>query len=142
MKPIESIRHIPATPTRVWETLSDVARWPEWLDTVRSLERLDSGPLRVGSKARISQPKLPTALWEVTEVVDGRLFTWESRAPGILSIGRHEVVPDGDGARVSLSIEWQGPLSFLTRLLWGRLTQEYVEREGRCLAARVGAPAR
>jgi uncharacterized membrane protein len=142
MKPIESIRHIPAAPTRVWETLTDVARWPEWLDTVRSLERLDSGPLRVGSKARISQPKLPTALWEVTEVVDGRLFTWESRAPGILSIGRHEVVADGDGARVSLSIEWRGPLSFLTRLLWGRLTQEYVEREGRCLAARVGAPAR
>jgi carbon monoxide dehydrogenase subunit G len=142
MEPIASSRHIAADPRTVWEALSDVARWPEWLDTVRSVDRLDSGPLHVGSKARITQPKLPKALWEVTELVDGGLFTWESRAPGVLSIGRHEVAPEGEGSRVTLSIEWRGPLAPVLRLLWGRLTREYVEREGRCLAARVGAATR
>ncbi len=139
MEPILSSRHVAADPHRVWETLSDIASWPEWLDTVRSLERLDPGHLRNGSRAAITPPRLPKAVWEVTELVEGRLFTWESRAPGLLSIGRHVVVPEGDGARVTLSIEWRGPLSFLPRLVWGRLTREYVEREGHCLAARVGA---
>jgi hypothetical protein len=118
-----------------------VGRWPEWLDTVSSVRRLDDGPLRVGSQAKLRQPKLPPALWTVTELSDGRSFTWEAKGPGLRTIGRHEVVPEGAGARVTLGIEQTGPLAWLANLLWGRLTKEYVDREGRCLAARVGAPA-
>ena len=36
----------------------------------------------MGSRARIKQPRLPTTVWEVTEVVTGRSFTWIAGGPG------------------------------------------------------------
>jgi uncharacterized membrane protein len=133
----ETSRHIDAPTERVWEVLHDVARWPEWTPTVDSVERLDAGQFGVGSRAKIEQPRLPRALWEVTEVVDGRSFTWEAKGPGMRTIGRHEVVPDGDGSVVTLSIEQTGPMGAVAALVWRKLTQRYIELEAESLDARV-----
>ena len=133
----QTTKHIDAPPARVWEVLYDVARWPEWTPTVDSVERLEDGPLVVGSRARLRQPKLPQAEWEVTEVVDGRAFTWEAHGPGMRTIGRHEVTPDGTGSTVTLSIEQTGPMGAVAAFVWRRLTQRYVELEAESLAARV-----
>jgi len=130
-------RHIDAPTGQVWEVLFDVARWPEWLPTVDSVERLDDGPLEVGSRARLRQPKLPQAEWQVTQVVDGRSFTWAADGPGMRTVGRHEVVPDGSGCRVTLSIEQTGPMGAIAALVWRKLTQRYVELEAESLDARV-----
>ena len=137
----ETTRHIDAPAESVWAVLSDVARWPEWTPTVDSVERLDPGPLRVGSRARIRQPRLPRALWEVTDLVPGRSFTWEATGPGLRTIGRHEVVPDDTGCTVRLGIEQTGPMAGVAARMWRRLTQRYVELEAESLDARVtGAP--
>jgi carbon monoxide dehydrogenase subunit G len=142
MRKFEETRHIDAPPAQVWPVLSDVAHWPDWLPTVNTVERLDEGPLRVGSRARVSQPKLPKAEWEVTELVDGRLFTWEAKGPGMTSIGRHEVVPDGDGSRVRMSLEQTGPMGWVAATVWRGITQRYVAQEARSLDERVtGTPA-
>ena len=141
MRKFEVTRHIDAPPQAVWPVISDVARWPEWLPTINSVERLDEGPLRIGSRARVSQPKLPKAEWEVTELVDGRLFTWEATGPGMRSIGRHEVVPDGDGSLVTLSIEQTGPMGWVAATIWRSLTQRYVALEAESLDARVTGSA-
>jgi uncharacterized protein YndB with AHSA1/START domain len=130
-------RHIDAPTEPVWEVLSDVAGWPDWLPTVDSVERLDDGPLRVGSRAEVRQPRLPKAVWEVTEVVPGRSFTWEATGPGMRTIGRHEVVPDATGSTVTLGIEQTGPMGAVAALLWRRLTQRYIELEAASLDARV-----
>ena len=138
----ETTRHIGAPAGPVWEVLFDVARWPEWTPTIDSVERLDDRPFQVGSRARVRQPKLPPALWEVTEVVDGRSFTWEARGPGMRTIARHEVVPDATGSEVTLSIEQTGPMGAVAALVWRRLTQRYIELEAESLDRRVtGASA-
>ena len=133
----ETSRHIDAPPPAVWQVLYDVARWPEWLPTVNSVQRLDDGPLAVGSRAKVRQPKLPQATWKATEVVDGHNFTWEADGPGMRTIGRHEVVPDGAGSKVTLSIEQTGPMGAVAALVWGKLTQRYIELEAQSLDARV-----
>ena len=133
----ETSRHIEAPTRPVWEVLYDVARWPEWTPTIDSVERLDDGPFAVGSRAKVRQPKLPQAQWEVTEVVDGRNFTWEARGPGMKTIARHEVVPDGTGSKVTLSIEQTGPMGAVAAFVWRSLTQRYIELEAESLDARV-----
>jgi len=138
----KTTRHIDAPTRPVAEVLFDVARWPEWTPTIDDVERLDEGPFRVGSRARVRQPKLPKAEWEVTEVVDGRSFTWEATGPGMRTIARHEVVPDGDGSRVTLSIEQTGPMGALAARVWRGLTQRYIELEAASLDSRVtGKPS-
>lgn len=135
-------KHIDAPPPRVWEVLVDVARWPEWAPTMLSVERLDAGPFQVGSRAKVRQPRLPQTVWQVTGLVDGRSFVWEAGGPGMTTVARHEVVDDGDGCKVTLSIEQSGALGALAGLVWGGLTQRYIELEAASLDKRVtGAPA-
>ena len=97
------------------------------------VDLLDDGPLHVGSHARLRQPRLPASVWEVISVIDGREFAWQSTSPGVTTIGRHEVVPEATGCRVTLSIEQTGPLGPVAALLLGRLTQRYVELEAESL---------
>jgi uncharacterized protein YndB with AHSA1/START domain len=136
-KTFSTSRHIDAPPGPVWEVLFDVVKWPEWTPTVNAVERLDDGPLGVGSRARIQQPRLPRAVWEVSEVVPGRSFSWEAKGPGMKTIGRHEVVPDKGGSAVRLSIEQTGPMGAVAALVWRKLTQRYIELEAESLDARV-----
>lgn len=138
----DTSRHIDAPTDRVWAVLVDVARWPEWTPTVDSVERLDDGPFGVGSRARLRQPRLGQAVWEVTEVVDGRSFTWEAKGPGLKTIARHDMVPDGAGSKVTLSIEQTGPMGAVAARVWRKLTQRYIELEAASLDARVTGSSR
>ncbi|EAP98542.1 hypothetical protein JNB_00200 [Janibacter sp. HTCC2649] len=129
---------IAATPERVWEVMTDVERWPEWTDTVTSVTRLDEGPLAVGSKARVEQPKLPPTEYTVTEVEPGRSFTWVAKGPGVLTMARHSVeAQSGGGTRALLSVEQTGLLGVVMgRLFFKGLTDRYLALEAAGLKAR------
>lgn len=137
----ETTRHIEAPPDTVWEVMADVARWPEWTPTIDSVELENPGPLRAGSRAEVRQPRLPRATWTVTEVVNGRRFTWEATGPGMRTVARHEVVPDGTGSALTLSIEQRGPMGAVAGVVWRRLTQRYIEVEAESLDRRVTGTA-
>ena len=120
---------IAADPARIWSVLVDVERWPGRIPTVDTVERLDPGPLGVGSRTRLSQPRLPTAVWTVTELKDGSSFTWESRSPGVTIVATHVVEPHPEGGRLTLALSLSGPLAGVGWLMTRKLTKQYVETE-------------
>src|SRR5436189_4297166 len=101
---------IDAPPDVVWAVMSDGERWHEWTASVRSVRRLDKGPLRIGSRALIRQPRFPPAMWQVTAIEPGHSFTWKTGAPGLWVFGHHSVVPIDGGTRVTLSLEFAGAM--------------------------------
>ena len=128
---------VDAPTERVWEVMCDVERWSEWTSTVTSVARLDDGPLRVGSRARIEQPKIPPTEYEVTEVEPGRGFTWVARGPGVRTTARHtlEELPGGR-TQVTLAVEQGGPVGVVIGRFYGGLTEKYLANEAEGLKAR------
>ena len=131
---------IAAPAERVWAVMSDVERWPEWTPTVTQIERLDKGALVVGSRARIRQPKLPPAIWQVTDLREGREFTWVTRSPGVRVTARHAVESAPRGTRASLSVEFSGPLAPLVAWWTRGLNERYLALEAKGLDARSLRP--
>lgn len=106
---------------RVWQLTTDVESWPETTPTMSRVERLDDGPLRVGSRTRIKQPGQPARTWTVTELEPGSSFVWETKLPGVRMTGTHRLSPAGSGrCRNVLGVELAGPLAGVVRALLGR----------------------
>lgn len=128
---------IAAPAERVWEVLVDVERWSEWTETVTQVRRLDEGPLRPGSRARISQPKIPETEYVVTALDPGRSFTWVATGPGVTTTARHEVEAlSGDRTRVRLVVELGGWLGSVMGRFYRGLTDRYLANEAAGLKSR------
>ena len=127
---------IQAPPERVWAIMSDIRRWHEWTPSITSIRRLDEGPLRVGSRAMVRQPKLPPALWRVTGIEEGRQFTWTTGSPIARATGRHAVEALGAGTRATLSLEYSGILGGMLARLLDDLNRRYLAMESSGLKAR------
>jgi hypothetical protein len=126
----------------VWRVYSDVERWSDWTASIRRCRFVEGDQLALGARARIEQPKLPTAEWEVTDVDPGRSWTWVAKAPGVRTTASHRLEPQGAGAtRVHQSIEQRGPLGAVIGRLYAGLTRRYLAMEAAGLKARAEAPA-
>jgi uncharacterized membrane protein len=137
----KAVVNIDAPPRRVFAVLHDVERWPEWTSTMISVQRLDQGPFAIGSSARVRQPKLRPAVWQVTELEDERSFTWVTSAPGLRMKAGHHIEPRANGSRVELSFELSGLISPLLRRLYGGMIERYIATESEGLKLRSEAAA-
>ena len=130
MPSFEATTIVAAPAERIWPVLADVARWPQWLPTVTSVEPLGQAPLALGASYRIVQPRLRPGVWSVVELVPGSHFSWQSRAPGVRVLATHVLRPISSNATgVTLGVAMSGALAGLAGMLVGRLTREYLERE-------------
>ena len=127
---------IQATTDLVWRVLCDVERWPDWTPSVTTIQRLSAGPLIVGSRARVRQPKLLPSTWRVTELKENCSFTWVTAIPGACMIAGHRVEPHAGGSRVTLSIEFGGIFGPLLGRLTRSLTERYIQMEASGLKVR------
>ncbi|MEU8796864.1 SRPBCC family protein [Spirillospora sp. NPDC048819] len=133
----ETAVDIDATPETVWNLLKDVERWPDMTASVDRVELLDE-PFTLSSRARVHQPKLPAAVWTVTAFEENRTFTWESRSPGVTTVGAHDIAPKPDGTvTVRLTLDQKGPLAPVLSLFTGRLARRYVTMEANGLKAKA-----
>lgn len=131
---------IAAPAATVHEVLIDVDRWPEWLPTVTSVARRASGPLQIGQRVTVRQPRLPAGRWEVTRLAPGQGFTWRARFPGVVTEARHEIESLAGGeVLLTLGVRQSGPLAGLLAPLTAALTRRYIATEAASLKTRVEA---
>src|ERR1035438_9411020 len=77
-----------------------------------NVRREDIGDFTVGSTAVVTQPRLGTGRWTVTECTPLRSFAWVVSRPGITTTGIHLLEPTPDGVKVtqtpsSIAGPWQ-----------------------------------
>jgi len=133
---------VDAAPEKVWAALVDVEAWPQWTASMTSVERLEQGEFGVGSKARVTQPKLKAAVYTVTELVPGRSFVWETKAWGVTISAGHLVRPRAEGlSTITLRVTQTGALAQLVGLLAANTIRRYVTMEAEGLKKRCEAAA-
>lgn len=125
---------VDAPADQVWRTVEDVEKWPEWTPTMTEIRRLDDGDLRVGSRVEIRQPKQPVRTWTVTELTEGRSFTWTSTGRGMRLSADHVVTTDNGTTLVELTFSVAGPLAPLAALA-GKAVRTAVDTEAASLKA-------
>jgi uncharacterized membrane protein len=126
----------------VWSVMSDGERWHEWTASVTSVRRLDRGPLRIGSRALIRQPRFPPATWTVTALEPGRRFVWRSGLPGMSVYGDHAVSPLASGTRATLTLTYEGLLARIMGRMTRDITLRYLNMEASGLKRRSEENAR
>ena len=127
---------IDAPPAVVWRVWRDVERWPDWTASVTRVEPLGDGPFAIGYRALVLQPKLPRAVWRVTELEEGRRFVWIYTRPGVRLTASHRVEPSGTGTRADSFVEFSGPLGGLVGRFTRATTERYLAMETEGLKAR------
>ena len=120
---------IDAPTERVWAATVDIEHWPEWTPTVTRARRLGSGPMRVGSRFLIYQPKLPPALWAVGALEPLRTMILKSGLPGMRVIAHHHLEARGEGCAVTLSVHFEGMFGGALARWTGDLNNRYLEIE-------------
>jgi uncharacterized protein YndB with AHSA1/START domain len=123
----------------VWRLTIQVDDWPAFLPTVRRLQRLDTGELRVGSAARLKQPGQFSAVWTVTRLEPEREFTWETRRPGLCLTGRHLVERSGAGTALTLTLQTAGPAAGVVSAVFGALMRSSLRREAAGFTSQAAA---
>ena len=127
---------IAAAPDRVWEVMKDVAHWHEWTSSVTNIRKMGRGPLGVGSRMLIRQPKLPASLWKITDVRDGQGFTSVTGTPFMRVTAQHTVRPSAGGTTVTLSVRFSGLLGSLVAQWTSSLNERYLGLEAAGLKKR------
>jgi uncharacterized protein YndB with AHSA1/START domain len=114
---IEESVHIDAPPSRVWELVSDIRRHPEFAGPKSITKVIDfDGPLEVGQRWTSHEkfgPQKFDAPSEITGVVPERELSWvsfppmkdENRGEGGRVLWAYKLEPDGDGTRLTHTME-------------------------------------
>jgi uncharacterized membrane protein len=132
---------IDAPPARVWEVLTDLEAWPRRIDTVEAVELLTPMPLAKGSRVRLTQPKLPEGVWEITTWEPPGSFEWTQKSSGATSVAGHRVESlDRGRARLTLTLEMRGFLVPIFGRFYTDLTTRYMNLEAEGMKRAAESP--
>ncbi|GAA5198399.1 hypothetical protein GCM10023322_71680 [Rugosimonospora acidiphila] len=133
---IETTTTSSASIAATWAALTDVSDWPRWTKSMTSVERLDEGDLRVGSRARVKQPGMPSMIWQVDDLRENEGFSWVATSIGVRVTGHHWLSRNPDGTTgIRLAVEQRGPLAGLVGALTGARTRRFIGMEAAGLKA-------
>lgn len=125
----ESFAEISASPDAIWEALSDPESWPEWIASIKRIERLSADPLSTGSRLRITAKAglfNVRLLMTITEFAPGQRVVMQGRVLGT-GLTRYYTLSGSDRqTRVTAGGEATGLLAYLVSRGGQRLSDEIV----------------
>jgi len=130
---IEHTLEIEAPVATVWALTIAIEDWPRLTPTTMTrVERVDSGPLRMGSQARIKQPGQRPAVWTVQRLDAPNAFEWATTTMGMTMTARHRIEPTATGCRNTLTVDITGGLSRILGRLVGSQIAKVIATENEC----------
>jgi Polyketide cyclase / dehydrase and lipid transport len=126
---IEKTMAMNATPLTVFNIFIDLAHWNKWTPTIKEISILNNGSAAPGAKIKVLQPKLPPAIWTITEIDHNKSLTWEKKSFGLNMRSEHQIIDDAKAARVTIRITYEGTLAGLFYRLTHSLTDRYMGLE-------------
>ena len=108
-----------AAPEVAFATATDIARWPQFITGIDSVEILTTGPVAVGTRfreTRLMHGRTATEEMTVEELEAPRLFVLSALSHGTRFRVEHRFERDGGGTRMTVLFEGR-PMTLLARLL-------------------------
>lgn len=127
---------------RIWEVLSDLERWPQWTESIDTVQLLDSSALGVGSHILVKQPRLRATRWTITDWKPPKSFTWETRSMGLRVTARHRINQEPSACKLELRLQLEGWLAPLVGAFAGRLIRRYMAMEATGIKSVSEAPGK
>jgi len=126
---VEKTSVINALPGDIFKVLMDFGQWKQWTASITEMSVLNNDRPGTGARIKVLQPKLPPAIWTITESLPERSLTWEKRSFGLVMLSEHLVVTGNNGTSVTIRMTYQGPLASLFYVLTRSLTDRYMMME-------------
>jgi hypothetical protein len=139
MRQFESSITLTADPASIWQHMSDVVRWPDWMETFQRVAPLEGAELALARCFKIQQPRLREAVWAVTRLEPPSGFSWESRMPAVHMVADHWIEARGAQSVVQLRFGFGGLLGPVLGALYGDLVRTYLQQECAAYQRRLAA---
>ena len=112
----ESSIEIDAPAEKVWALIDKLEEWPQWMPSIKKIERVSQGPLTVGSQlsvtAKVSGLTV-TLLMTITEFVPERNVVMEGKALGTKLTRFYTLEPVNGKTKVTIGGDVSGALAWL-----------------------------
>lgn len=112
----ESSIEINAPATKVWALVDRLEEWPQWMPSIKKIERTSKEPLTVGSKlfvtAKVSRLTV-RLLMTITKFVPERSVVLEGKALGTKLIRFYTLEPLNGKTKVTIGGDVSGALAWL-----------------------------
>ncbi len=117
---------IDAPPEKVWALVNKLEEWPQWIPSIKKIEKLSEGALGIGSQIRVTAKSIITVrlLMTITEFVPGRHAVMQGKVLGTEMTRYYTLEPVNGGTRLTAGGEVSGLLAFLVRRGGQALSEE------------------
>ena len=109
---------INAPPEKVWTLIDKLEQWPQWMPSIKKIERISKGPLAAGSQLSVTVKVsgfTVTLLMTITEFVPERNVVMKGKALGTNLTRFYNLEPLSGKTKATIGGEVSGALAWLAR---------------------------
>ena len=121
---------VDAPVNKVWALIDELEKWPQWMLSIRKIERVSEGPLTVGSQisvtAKVGRLSV-TLLMTITEFLPERSVVMQGKALGTNLTRFYYFEPVNGKTKVTLGGDVSGLLAWLARRGGQAVSDEMVQ---------------